>query len=157
MDKDHGEFCYYFAYGSNMCTKEFYSVVGWDFITVTPAQLEGYAIDFTLWSDRRKGYVADIVESQGSHVWGVLYRVSAAQMNKLDKKEGVAKGYYKRHAVRVLTLNGLVDATAYIVVNRENARKPSYEYMNLIIQGANEHCLPDEYVESLRTYVSSLR
>lgn len=79
---------YYFAYGSNMSLKQM--------AERCPSSLlmgRGH-IDGFRWQINERG-VANIVESTGEDfVEGLVYQIGAEDRRKLDRSEGVARGYY---------------------------------------------------------------
>ena len=148
----------YFAYGSNMHSGEMRC---WcpspnaTFISI--ARLANHRLDFTRRSEKRRGGVADIVPAAGQTVWGVLYEVSSADLARLDAKEGArrdamegAPNAYERKKVEVIEPMGeQVAAVTYSVVDKEQTQKPHADYMRLLVEGATERGLPDEYVQML--------
>lgn len=84
----------YFAYGSNLhvsqmaerCPESTY---------IGPGILNGYR-----WQINQRG-VANIVNSPGDTVEGLLYRISPKDEQQLDKSEGVSRGYYQKDYVNV--------------------------------------------------------
>ena len=78
----------YFSFGSNMSTwrvnKNCPSDLQAEF--VGPARLDGHGLQFRGpdWSSWR-GAPATVVAEEGKHVWGVLWRISQAHLENLDK------------------------------------------------------------------------
>lgn len=139
----------YFAYGSNMSSEE---LQAWcpNAAFVSIARLPNHRLDFTRYSEKRKGGVADIVPSEGDDVWGVLYELPTEALPALDRKEGVARGAYRRAHVGVELPSGEhVRAMTYVVVEKEPPQPPSDEYLNHLLVGAREWNLPAEYVAKL--------
>ena len=121
---------------------------GAEFVAV--ARLANYRLDFTRYSARRQGGVADVVRARGESVWGVLYDVPSGEMAALDRKEGVAAKAYERKRVLVTTAAGTrVRAVTYSVIEKEPGQTPSDYYLELILTGARERSLPEEYVRML--------
>lgn len=87
---------------------------------------------------------ANIVYSSGDSVWGVLYEMDDEYAHKLD---GIEKGY-DRKKFEIDTDNGKVDANAYISTKLTDSL-PSVYYKDIIVQGAIEYKLPDEYIDYL--------
>lgn len=139
----------YFAYGSNMSSAQMAQRCP-GAVSRGPALLEGFALAFDRWSDRRGGYVADVQPSAGNSVWGVLWRVSAGHLLSLDRYEGVAAGAYRREPVRVLAGARDVEAIVYRVCAPVPPGPPPAAYLALMTEGAAEHNLPAGYVAALR-------
>jgi len=104
---------------------------------VGTAVLKNYRLAFTMYSQSRRGGVADIVRAKGSHVEGVLYELSASEFELLDQREG-APVFYRRKKVRVERLDGSVAwATTYEVTRKSvDEWQPSREYALIIWEGA---------------------
>lgn len=144
---------FYFAYGSNMNNKDLRS---WcqkrslDINLNNPhvAVLLGYKLGFTHCSNVRKCGVADIIKDKDSKVYGVLFETDENSMINLDEKEGVDRGVYRRIKVNVVSKNKNFDAETYEVIKKVNF-KPNKNYLNIIIEGAKEHNLPDWYIQYL--------
>src|SRR5262249_6071252 len=96
---------------------------------------------------------ANVVPDPGGAVIGVLYEVTATDMEHIELTEGVRIGNYRRidvagapprpppHAVLAATL--VSDARASDLV-------PSDRYMACLVAGAEEHGLPAEWIARLR-------
>jgi gamma-glutamylcyclotransferase (GGCT)/AIG2-like uncharacterized protein YtfP len=143
----------YFAYGSNLHLRQFKRRCP----TATQfrrARLPGYRLAFKRYSKARKGGVADVVEDPDAEVWGALYHVDKAALDALDRFEEVPHAY-RRDTVRVCDDDG-VEHEAYIYfANKTGDFAPSKQYLGLIVSGAKEHELPEDYVRALqevRTY-----
>ena len=139
----------YFAYGSNMSSEELCACCpSAEFLST--ARLPDHRLDFTRYSSKRQGGVADIVQSTGDEVWGVLYEIPPAELPALDGKEGVATAAYERTYVEVITTSGeRVGALSYAVVRKAPTEPPHRAYLDIILSGAREHALPVEYVGRL--------
>ena len=137
----------YFAYGSNLDPRQFRRRCPGSTI-VGRARLPDYQLSFTRYSTKRKGGVADIVPNPGAEVWGVLYDVDDAGMAALDEYENAPRSY-RRETVRVFDDQGVgLEAVAYIA-NQTGVFAPSRMYLGLIVQGARDHGLPEDYVQGL--------
>ncbi len=142
----------YFAYGSNMHPEEMRGVCpGSRFVTI--GKLPDYRLDFTRFSNRRGGGVADIVHDSDSEVWGVVYDVPETDLDALDEKEAVAVGAYERSHVEILTPSSeSLPVMTYSVVRKKGPIAPTPDYLDLIVGGARYWSLPEQYVTSLVQY-----
>ena len=120
----------YFAYGSNLdrsrmqrrCPRA--RVVG-------KAVLHGYRIVFCGHSRTWGGGVASLVPEVRSHVDGVLYRLARADLERLDRFEGVPR-MYQRAGVRVWDAQGARRrAHVYCQIGATVAAPPA-RYLNVI-------------------------
>jgi cation transport regulator ChaC len=137
----------YFAYGSNMATRQMaerripFDVVG-------TGRLDGYRVAFTRRSVRTHTGVADIIPQRGSVVWGVLYELGDAAVPILDRKEGHPWAYERR--VIHVRRNGSPEERAFtyrVSVREDSEVAPSSAYLEAMLEGAREHSLPREYVD----------
>jgi len=139
----------YFAYGSNMSAKRM-EERGVRFSSRRHATLEGFKLVFNKASSSnpREGY-ANIVESEGSVVEGVLYEVDEEGLRRLDAHEGYPR-HYDRVVVPVKLDDGrVVEAFTYVAqpsVTRDGL-KPSRRYLSYLLDGGD--LLPRSYLERL--------
>lgn len=137
-----------FTYGSNMCSGRFRDY------GVSPegrgraAVLGGHRLVFNKRSTDDGSGKANVEVSEGSDVWGVLYRISDADLEKLTKGEG---GY---HPVR-LQVQVVQDTPCEMWIylakkpNTSLRLRPYTWYKRFLTEGAREHCLPAEYIAFL--------
>jgi hypothetical protein len=146
---------WYFAYGSNMQLATFSGRRGITPARAVVARLEGWRLVF----DKPpllpigEGF-ANVVETPGSHVLGVAYAVTVSDLEHIDFSEGVLIDNYRRVSVRVATLaEPAIELDAFTLTSsrRDPALCPSRRYMALLIEGAETHGLPAEYVAWLRS------
>ncbi len=148
------DFTWYFAYGSNLSKGRMEQRTG----LVPPARaacLKDHRLAFNVHAE--EAIYANIVPCYESIVWGSAYWCSRRMMGALDRHEGVATGCYRRSAVEVEAENGeRLQAEAYVggkcFVAEEGL--PSDAYLRLILTGAKEHNLPEQYQRFLAACVS---
>lgn len=134
----------YFAYGANMST-------GWLKRCVPSAKPLGHAklLDKRLVCNKESidgSGKANLANSLGDAVWGVLYEIDLAELAKLDRVEGG----YTRVSLEVITNQGSsIKAYVYISCKLTDDARPYDWYKELMIKGAREHQLPAPYVKFL--------
>ena len=139
------DYTWYFAYGSNLSKGRMEQRTG----LVPPARkacLRNHRLVFNVHAEQAT--YANIVPCYESVVWGAAYWCSPQMMDALDRHEGVATGYYRRSGVEVETENGeRLQATAYVGGKSFVAEEglPRDTYLRLILTGAKEHDLPEQY------------
>lgn len=143
----------YFGYGSNMFTKRLRERVS----SAKPIGI-GYVKEHQLrWhkeSGDGSGKCDIYFTGDKKHlVYGVLFEISAAEKNKLDKAEGLNNGYNEKK-VAVITSSGLVSAVTYYATVTDEQLRPYDWYKRYVVEGAVEHCLPESYVEELKSVES---
>ena len=155
----------YFAYGSNLSLDQMRERIGSKPKVISGAYLENHRLGFTLYSKLTwKGGVADIVPEVGSKVWGAIYKLTEEQLEKIDHYEGYKKGrdpkknFYNRLQVEVGDKKRVKHTclTYQAEVEDEKKRKylyhrPSEKYYEVIRKGGEEHGLPKEFFEHLKT------
>lgn len=138
---------YYFAYGSNMDETQMALRCG-DSKLVGTATVTGYGF---LINDRG---VASIGAAPDRLVHGLLWRISEADEKRLDRCEGVAKGFYQRLTLPVTRADGsVVDALVY-VASSNKLGTPRPGYVEKIIRAATDHELPAECIEELKSWLA---
>ena len=159
---------WYFAYGSNLNTR---AVAGWcrhhghrppALNAAGPAVLDNYRLCFPIYSEYWGGGTADIVYDPGKYVMGVLFDLSEADLELLDRKveravapDGRETGLYRRIEVKVAPLGkgSPVLAVTYQGVNADrNHVPPTRHYMDLLFQGACAQGLSMMWVSYLQSF-----
>lgn len=140
----------YFAYGSNMervqlkrlCPKAKF---------VDTAVLSDHELTFFGNSPMWGGGIANIRERPGKQVEGVAWEISDTEQKVLDKYEDFPD-LYLRKEIQVRTRPGkVIAAFAYFMENPGRETPPSKRYKQLLISGAEEHGLSDEYIAFLES------
>jgi len=141
---------WYFAYGSNMQPATFRGRRGIAARQAIPARLAGWQLVFDKPPLLPMGQgMANIVATDGAHVLGVAYAVTAEDLAHIDLTEGVLIDNYRRVAVRIAPLDGAgpeLEAFTLTSDRRDASLRPSARYMALLIEGARAHGLPPDYV-----------
>jgi len=112
---------------------------------IRKAFLKDYTFVYDGYSKKRKGAVANIIESPGRIVWGCLYDITEDNIKKLDEKEGYPYSYKKKD-VPVFDDDGNVyTAIVYLRTGREHGT-PSKDYRNTVLEGARDCGLDAKYI-----------
>ena len=156
MSHPGDEDCWYFAYGSNMGRATFLERRGMRPRASRRAYLDGHRLCFDLPIGLGERGVANLVADPPARTWGVIYLLSAAACDFLDRTEGVDRGLYRRIAIEVVADDGTdperLAAFAYQGEARDPRRRPSARYLGLLLAGARELALPADYVTWLETF-----
>ena len=146
----------HYAYGSNLSYRFLRShCPGATFLI--RADLPNFRVAFTFYSQRRQGGISSILPESGGLVHGVIYDVPEAEMLHLDEIESVPQGLYIRETFLVLGEDGgWHRADLYRVVNPTGPCTPARSYVELMLEGAEEHRLPLTYIEELRRLMKTL-
>jgi gamma-glutamylcyclotransferase (GGCT)/AIG2-like uncharacterized protein YtfP len=135
----------YFAYGSNMDPRLMAQTAP-DARPLGHGRLEGYRLDFSLYSERWEGGAANVEPDPDGHVWGVVWDVSDSDLEALDTYEGHPT-FYRREDVSVETSEGPVDCTTYRVAHQAGFVRPSDAYLNRIRAAIRQQGLPPEALD----------
>lgn len=141
----------YFAYGSNMLFARLRErCPSAELVGMT--ELAGYELRWHKRSRDGSGK-CDIIQSDNSRAFGVLYQIADADKRALDRAEGLGNGY-KEDRVQVCLEGTSLTASTYQATDVDESLKPYSWYQALVIGGAKEHGLPEDYVQQLRVITS---
>jgi cation transport regulator ChaC len=142
---------WYFAYGSNLDAGTFLGRRRMQPLETRVAALDHFELRFDLPVGPGERAVANVGPRPGEVVWGAAYRLAAAAADRLDRTEGVHRGFYQRLPVELRAFDGgSLSAFTYASTRGVAGRKPSRRYLGLILAGARLHGLPDDWVARLR-------
>ena len=133
----------YFAYGSNLKLARLRGRVP-SAQVVTTARLHGYRLALDKRGSDGSGK-ANLCREPGSRVWGVVYGFGLQDWAALDACEPG----YERIAVGVEAGERRLRAETYVALRLTREPVAFDWYKRLILEGAREHGLPDEWLERL--------
>lgn len=146
---------WYFAYGSNMQTATLCGRRRVAYRQAVPVRVP----DWRLVLDKPPlislaHSFANIVPEPGAEVLGVCYELTIEDHDHVELTEGVRIGNYDSVEVHAWPLAEASDAPlrarSLSSAKRDDRLKPSTRYMQLLIEGALEHGLPEHYITALR-------
>lgn len=133
----------YFAYGSNLSVAQMRKRCP-DSAPWRTARLPHYRLAFGNASAYRKGGVATILpDGNGCHTPGLLYRLTAADLARLDEWESYPKKY-DRFEADLMDAHGERQRAWTYLLNDYYPHAPSAEYLGLIEAGYEAHGLSPE-------------
>jgi hypothetical protein len=89
---------------------------------------------------------ANLADSPGEVVWGVLYELDSADLFELDR----AEAGYQRVTLTILSEDGnQIEAQTYVSNDLTPEPIPYDWYKQLVTDGAEEHRLPRKYIQAL--------
>lgn len=151
-----------FAYGSNMNLQD---LKGWlvskgyrtDGILQTErATLHGFRLAWNYYSTSRGGGAANIETALGEDLPGLGLKVDKDTLDAIDRKENHPKSYNRgktQHRIR-LRSGKAVRAWVYIAsANRSGSGEPVWPtraYLQLLIEAAEIHGLPEDHITRLK-------
>jgi hypothetical protein len=131
-----------------------------NFQNTCPAQLKDYKLTFNYYSESRCGGAANIMESQGDCVYGLLSEIENNDLETIRDKEGFSedctKCYYNEVCVSIEKLDGNIIQfvkTYKVSKCREKLKHqlPTKIYMDLIINNAKKYEFPPDYISYLKS------
>jgi gamma-glutamylcyclotransferase len=145
----------YFAYGSNMFARRL-SARTPSAMRIGTGFVEGRKLTFDKVSTDGSGKCdIEATENPADRVYGVIFRIAAAEESALDEAEGLGHGY-RKDEVMVVTSEGVLTAMAYCATEKDPRRRPYDWYKAFVVQGAIENALPDAYIEVIRVVPSQI-
>lgn len=144
---------YYFAYGSNMSTRYIYNVRN-----VLPTHSEAGLIEnyevrmLSPGLNALEPAFAYLLKAESKIAHGVVHQVTDADLIKIKESEA---GEYEWATLPVRIKSGEF-IQAQTLVRRSGGEKgePSRRYLNILIEGATEHGLPNSFIAELKTMPS---
>ena len=115
---------------------------------MTVGSLAAFRLGFTVRSTGWNAGAADVVESPGDRVWGLVFDLTDGDLAALDRFEGYPH-QYGRFMARIDTSQGTLDAWVYIATQKQPFVAPSRRYIEIIKGAALRHGFPDAYVRML--------
>jgi gamma-glutamylcyclotransferase (GGCT)/AIG2-like uncharacterized protein YtfP len=148
----------YFAYGADMDLATVKARAG-EAQFVSPARLVGYRVAFfghnPVWDSGQETIVAEVE----AETWGVLYRLRAAEWDRLDACMGATiegSGAYFHYPVEVVTSRDeCFQVRTYRKSSQGKACPPSTEHLDFLIRSAASQGVPTSYQELLRAMPST--
>ena len=89
---------------------------------------------------------ADIAESPGSICYGVLWDISKADLQALDRLEGYPY-YYTRFRVRVNLGDHFVYALTYQMNDQTYIQEPGRGYLEMVTEGYQQNAVPTNQID----------
>jgi gamma-glutamylcyclotransferase (GGCT)/AIG2-like uncharacterized protein YtfP len=138
----------YFAYGSNMHPEQMQKrCPGCSFVAA--ARLRDHRLAFSRpWAAWDGGGVADIQPAPGSIVEGVVWGITEAHRDVLDKYEQHPTAYTRKDVVVEAFDGKTLMAFAYFA-RPMGSYRPRRRYLQQLIDGARAHGLSPGYIASL--------
>ena len=147
---------WYFAYGSNLRSDQMVARTGLPRSSDERpriARLPNYRLVFNMRGDDGRIYANVMVSEPHDLVRGVLYRCAPADMKVLDDYEA---GYERRQVTVADEIGREYAATVYVGLPECTVEpgQPTTRYRDIILTGAREFGLPNEYLERIERLAS---
>ena len=142
-----------FAYGSNMLIKKLRSRCP-SAEKIGMCKIKKHNLKFHKVSKKDHSGKCDceLTQIEADEVYGVLFRIPKSEAKSLDKAEGLGNGYEKKKIDVTTIEEGKDTAVMYCATDeaKDPNKKPYVWYLNQVIEGAKENCLPDDYIAKIR-------
>ena len=123
---------------------------------LSAGKVRGYRLRFHKRSKDNSGKCNIIkTDSNSDVVYGVVFEFPDDQLDALDRAEGVGHGYHHECNIPVQFADGTeARILAYIADTNaiDEALIPYAWYYRLVIAGAKQHQLPDDYIADLQAF-----
>lgn len=143
----------YFVYGSNMNNEQITSrCLNPEVFAI--ARLSNYKIAFFGYSKTWDGGEESLIREPGEDLWGVIYKLSFSDADRLDAWQDVrldGNGSHFLYPTDVVDTEG--NNYPVLLIKKDmlgKPKKPTEEYLSYIVSGALFHVLPPEYIEKLK-------
>jgi hypothetical protein len=147
-----GDRSYLFCYGQDMNPEIMAQRCG-NAEAVAVARLDGFRLDFSGRSAYWGGGEENVVPSEGSVVWGIVYALTFKDAEALDASQGAKLDgtgpYYHYPVVVAEGSGGERHALMYRKGSTGLPKHPSRSQLDCIVEGARARGLPGEYLASL--------
>jgi len=137
----------YFAYGSNMDLEQMYERCPHNNKLLGVSILEGW--EFFINS---RG-VANIIMSENSNVYGIIFKITDRCLSCLDMHEGYPS-IYQRDELPVKFGDMTLNAWVFIDKKSIDKGKPRTNYIERIIVASRKFKFPKDYIKHLESFYS---
>jgi len=138
----------YFAYGSNLNHEQMKRRCP-DSKFISRAVLKNYKLVYDGYGPHRHGAVANMVPQVGEAVWGGLFELSQKDLDNLDRFEGYPSVYDRKEILVENDENDIIEKVFTYYKKPEAIGNPSQEYQDIIVKGAEECGLPQDYIDKI--------
>lgn len=144
----------YFAYGSNMLWQRLQTRCP-SATFITTGRADGYRLQFAKTSVDGSGK-ATVMLADGAtvaKVYGCLFEIRKDEFETLDQIEGYPDHYDRDNNFAVLTPGSRAPSVTRTYIARSDkidpAKKPYHWYHALVVAGARQNQLPEDYISGL--------
>jgi gamma-glutamylcyclotransferase (GGCT)/AIG2-like uncharacterized protein YtfP len=135
----------YFAYGSNIDERSMRKIVPHARV-LGPGRLDGYRLEFNVYSERWDGGAANLEPQPEGRVWGLLWDIPDEDLEALDTYAGHPT-FYRREDVEVHLGEEVVPCTTLRVAHQKGYIRPSDRYINTVRSAMRVQGLPPEALD----------
>ena len=144
----------YFAFGSNMASQRLLQRLP-NAKSNCVAHLNFHRLSFRK-NDAGQSGKCDIetTNNPSDTVIGVIYRISAKDQLILNQFEGLGWAYDSKQVELTSASGEKLEAFTYFAIDINTSMKPYHWYKEHVLRGANEHKLPQNYIQFIESFES---
>lgn len=117
------------------------------------ATLPEHTIKFCRWSSQWRCGLASVTPSPGEQVWGAIFDVTDEDLKLMDRfEEDVPPSAFRQVQVTVLTGAGEKILVTTYAATPIGKFKPKAHYLDWVMKGLKHWKLPDEAIETWKSY-----
>jgi gamma-glutamylcyclotransferase len=121
---------------------------------VGKAYLPDHRLNFCRWSSQWRCGLPSVIPSPGEKVWGMIFEITDEDLKLLDEFEGdVPQGAFRHVQVTVIAEGDEKTLATTYAADPIGKFKPKEHYIEWVIKGLKHWKLPDEYIESWKSYL----
>jgi gamma-glutamylcyclotransferase (GGCT)/AIG2-like uncharacterized protein YtfP len=139
----------YFAYGSNMDPRIMQKTVP-EAKAMGHGRLDGFRLEFNVYSDRWEGGAANLEPDESAHLWGVIWEIGPNDVAKLDTFIGHPT-FYRREDVAVKVGDETLRCVTYRVAHQRGFVRPTNSYMARVRGAIRMQGLPPEALDIMES------
>ncbi|MGH2765661.1 MAG: gamma-glutamylcyclotransferase family protein [Actinomycetota bacterium] len=113
---------------------------------VGPGRLDGFRLEFNVYSDRWEGGAANLEPDEDAHLWGVVWEMEPDDLGKLDTYIGHPT-FYRREDVAVQVGRDPLECVTYRVAHQRGYVRPTNSYLARIRGAIRLQGLPPEALD----------
>jgi gamma-glutamylcyclotransferase len=135
----------YFAYGSNMDPRIMQKTLP-EARVMASGRLDGFRLEFNVYSDRWEGGAANLEPDEDGHLWGVIWEIGPDDLAKLDTFIGHPT-FYRREDVAVRVGDETLECVTYRVAHQHGFVRPTNSYVARMRGAIRMQGLPPEALD----------
>lgn len=139
----------YFAYGSNLSSARLRERIPSAELVATGRLPEHKLLFHKIGRDGTAKCNACFTGRSSDHLYGAVYRIDPDHKIRLDRAEGMGKGYEIKNVTITASATEKIEAFTYFATRTARNIRPFSWYREHVFRGACEHCFPRNYIEQI--------
>ncbi len=142
-----------FSYGSNMLSKRIKDRIN-SYSIIDIGSIKNHKLKFHKKSKDESGKAdAFFTGNKEDIIWGVVGEIDENEKQKLDRLEGLGKGYNLKSVIVNMSTSSEIEADIYIADEKfiDSSLEPYDWYREFVLRGSIENSLPKDYIKNIET------